>query len=47
MIVSNVARYMVETDAGDSREMNSHTYIGLGFIAVVLVAIWFIRRSRA
>jgi hypothetical protein len=47
VIVSNVARYVVETDGGEGRELNSHTFIGLGFIAVVLVAFWFIRRSRA
>ena len=47
MIVSNVARYIVETDGGEGREVNSSTFIGLGLIAVVLVAIWFIRRSRA
>jgi hypothetical protein len=47
VIVSNVARYVVETDSGEGREINSSTLIGLGFIAVVLVAIWFIRRSRA
>jgi hypothetical protein len=47
VIVSNVARYWVETDGGEAREINSHTFIGLGFIAVVLLAIYFIRRSRA
>ncbi len=47
MIVSNMARYIVETEVGEGREANSSTFIGLGFIAVVLVAIWFIRRSRA
>ena len=47
MIVSTVARYVVEIEGGSSRELNSHTFIGLGFIAVVLVAVWFIRRLRA
>ncbi len=47
MIVSNLARYVVETDGAEGREINSSTFIGLGFIAVVLAAIWFIHRSRA
>ena len=36
MIVSNLARYVVESDGGEGREINSSTFIGLGFIAVVL-----------
>jgi LPXTG-motif cell wall-anchored protein len=47
VIVSNVARYVVETDGGEGREINSNTFLGLGFIAIVLLTIWFIRRSRA
>ena len=31
----------------EGREVNSHTFIGLGLMASVLVVIWLIRRSRA
>ena len=29
------------------REVNSHTFIGLGMICIALLVIWLIRRSRA
>jgi hypothetical protein len=29
------------------REVNSHTFIGLGMISFALLLIWLIRRSRA
>jgi hypothetical protein len=45
--VSTLARYVVETDGGESREINSSTFIGLGFIAIILLAVWLIHRSRA
>ena len=35
------------TTATEGREINSHTYLGLGLMAIVLVVIWLIRRSRA
>jgi hypothetical protein len=38
-------RRSAETPEG--REINSHTFIGLGLMASVLVVIWLIRRSRA
>lgn len=31
----------------DGREVNSHTFIGLGLMASVLVVLWLIHRSRA
>ena len=31
----------------EGREINSHTFIGLGLMASVLVVIWLIRRTRA
>jgi hypothetical protein len=34
-------------DTPEGREVNSHTFIGLGLMASVLAVIWLIRRSRA
>jgi len=35
------------TTTEGSREINSHTFIGLGLMATVLVVVWLIRRTRA
>ncbi len=36
-----------EEVSDEGRTVNSHTFIGLGVIAVTLFVIWMIRRSRA
>jgi hypothetical protein len=35
------------TTTEEGREVNSHTFIGLGLMATVLVIVWLIRRTRA
>jgi hypothetical protein len=37
---------LAEEEVGGGRDVN-HTFIGLGLIAMVLVVIWLIGRSRA
>jgi hypothetical protein len=44
-LVTSLIAQTAETPEG--REVNSHTFIGLGLMASVLVVIWLIRRSRA
>lgn len=34
-------------ELSEGREVDSHTFIGLGIIACTLVVIWLIRRTRA
>ena len=43
----NRALVLAEEIAGEGRVVNNHTFIGLGLMAMVLVVIWLIRRSRA
>ena len=33
--------------AAKSTEVNSHTFIGLGFMAFVIFVVWLIRRLRS
>jgi hypothetical protein len=35
------------TTPAEGHEINSHTFLGLGLIAIVLTVIWLIRRTRA
>jgi hypothetical protein len=35
------------TTTEETHEINSHTFIGLGLMATVLVIVWLIRRTRA
>lgn len=35
------------TTTEEGREVNSHTFIGLGLMASVLLFVWLIRRTRA
>ena len=43
----NAALVLAEEVTGEGRDVNNHTFIGLGLMAMVLVVIWLIRRSRA
>jgi hypothetical protein len=41
------ALVLAEELTGEGRDVNNHTFIGLGLMAMVLVVIWLIRRSSA
>jgi hypothetical protein len=43
----NAALVLAEEVTGEGHAVNNHTFIGLGLMAMVLVVIWLIRRSRA
>jgi hypothetical protein len=38
---------LAEEVTGEGRDMDNHTFIGLGLMAMILVVIWLIRRTRA
>ena len=41
------ALMLAEEVTGEGRDVNNHTFIGLGLMAMILVVIWLIHRSRA
>jgi hypothetical protein len=38
---------IAEEMTGERPEINSHTFLGLGLMALTILAIWLIRRLRA
>jgi MYXO-CTERM domain-containing protein len=41
------ARILAEELTGEGRDADGHTYLGLGLMALILLVLWLIRRSKA